>query len=214
MATDADRREPCDGCGRSTPLDELTAVTVPGGTVAVCPDCRSHARSVAKRAGPRCDGCADVVPGGDLADVRLPDGAVVSVCPDCRDAVPDDAASPAGEGTGPDDADPSADGADPADRERCSQCRDPGDLVPATMADGRTERLCPDCLEATRDEGIVASTGMRASRAREVLGVDGTATDEEVRGAFLEAVKTAHPDRPTGSRAAFERVVDAYERLS
>lgn len=194
------RREACEGCGRPTRLGELTVVTLPGGeTVAVCPDCRSHARAAAERAGEQCDGCADVVPAADVEEVRLPDGAVVVLCPDCREAVPDRA----------------ADGRSDDATERCSQCREPSaDVAPVTVADGRTERLCPACLEAAREEGIVASVGMRASRAREVLGVDGDATDEEIRRAFLDEVKTVHPDRPTGSRSEFERVVEAYERLS
>ncbi|MFL5382736.1 MAG: DnaJ C-terminal domain-containing protein [Longimicrobiaceae bacterium] len=48
--------------------------------------------------------------------------------------------------------------------------------------------------------------------AREVLGVSSLSTPEEIRAAFCEAVKRAHPDSG-GDEAAFLQIVAAYERL-
>lgn len=48
--------------------------------------------------------------------------------------------------------------------------------------------------------------------AREVLGVSSAATPAEVRRAFRDAAKRAHPDTG-GDERAFRQVVDAYHRL-
>ena len=48
--------------------------------------------------------------------------------------------------------------------------------------------------------------------AREVLGVSSASTPAEVRHAFREAAKRAHPDTG-GDDGAFHQVVDAYNRL-
>jgi len=48
--------------------------------------------------------------------------------------------------------------------------------------------------------------------AREVLGVSSAATPAEVRKAFREAAKRAHPDQG-GDEGAFRQVMDAYQRL-
>jgi curved DNA-binding protein len=53
---------------------------------------------------------------------------------------------------------------------------------------------------------------MSMKDAREVLGVTSAATPAEVRAAFREAARRAHPD--TGGDAdVFRQVVDAYQRL-
>jgi curved DNA-binding protein len=51
------------------------------------------------------------------------------------------------------------------------------------------------------------------SRARELLGVGPFAAPGEVRSAFREAAKLAHPDRPGGGAERFREVVAAYHRL-
>jgi curved DNA-binding protein len=48
--------------------------------------------------------------------------------------------------------------------------------------------------------------------AREVLGVSSASTPAEVRQAFREAAKRAHPDAG-GDDGAFHQIVDAYRRL-
>lgn len=57
------------------------------------------------------------------------------------------------------------------------------------------------------------ATGMGVKRAREVLGVAPLATQAELRRAFRDAAKTAHPDRKGGSAEAFREVVEAYHLL-
>jgi len=51
------------------------------------------------------------------------------------------------------------------------------------------------------------------SRARELLGVGPFAAPAEVRQAFREAAKAAHPDRPGGGAERFHEVAAAYHRL-
>ena len=53
---------------------------------------------------------------------------------------------------------------------------------------------------------------MTLKDAREVLGVSSASTPAEVRQAFREAAKRAHPDAG-GDERAFRQVVDAYQRL-
>ena len=49
--------------------------------------------------------------------------------------------------------------------------------------------------------------------AREVLGVGPWASPADLRRAFREAAKRAHPDRAGGADAQFHQVVEAYRRL-
>lgn len=53
---------------------------------------------------------------------------------------------------------------------------------------------------------------MSLKHAREVLGVSAAATPAEIRRAFREAAKRAHPDAG-GDEGAFRQVVEAYSRL-
>jgi curved DNA-binding protein len=54
---------------------------------------------------------------------------------------------------------------------------------------------------------------LTARAAREALGVGPLAGPGEIRRAFREAAKRAHPDRPGGSAERFRTVVDAYHLL-
>ena len=54
---------------------------------------------------------------------------------------------------------------------------------------------------------------MSSRRAREVLGVTAQATPAELRRAFREAAKLAHPDRKGGDAGRFREVVEAYHLL-
>jgi curved DNA-binding protein len=58
----------------------------------------------------------------------------------------------------------------------------------------------------------VVVADMSLKMAREVLGVSSLSTPEEVRAAYREAAKRAHPDGG-GDEAAFRQVTQAYERL-
>jgi len=53
---------------------------------------------------------------------------------------------------------------------------------------------------------------MTLKDARELLGVSSASTPAEVRQAFREAAKRAHPDAG-GDEGAFHQIVDAYNRL-
>ncbi|MBR7620941.1 DnaJ domain-containing protein [Phenylobacterium sp. 20VBR1] len=57
------------------------------------------------------------------------------------------------------------------------------------------------------------STTMSAKRAREVLGAGPLAGPAELRRAFREAAKRAHPDRKGGDAERFREVVEAYHIL-
>jgi len=54
---------------------------------------------------------------------------------------------------------------------------------------------------------------MSLRRAREVLNAPPSALPGELRRAFRDAAKLAHPDRPGGSAEAFREVVAAYHLL-
>lgn len=54
---------------------------------------------------------------------------------------------------------------------------------------------------------------MSAKRAREVLGAGPLAGPAELRRAFREAAKRAHPDRKGGDAERFRQVVEAYHIL-
>lgn len=219
MAVADEREEGCDGCERTLPLSELTAVTMPGGdALACCPDCAPYAREVAQQLERRrserrsCDGCRQSLTARALEEVVLPDGTVIECCAQCR------AQAPTGDGS---DHDRSTEGAvESTDlatpRSLCGQCHShfEEELYHVVLADGRTEELCEDCRNRAEREGIVRTVKMRRREAREVLGVSRDASEREIRQAFLRSVKHSHPDRDGGTKAAFQLVKDAYDRLS
>lgn len=216
MGVADERREGCDGCDRAVALTDLTTVSMPDGTrLACCPQCVPHARVAADKLAEldtntdACDGCDDTFKTADLQDVVLTDGTVITVCPTCLAEVP--GRSSVGDGPG------GFASTEIARRKNlCSHCHEwvEAERFHVTVLDGRTEELCPDCKDAAVDEGVVTDVKMRRVEAREILDVDDDAEDEEIRQAFLTQVKHAHPDRDTGSRAAFRLVKDAYDRLS
>jgi len=57
------------------------------------------------------------------------------------------------------------------------------------------------------------ATTMNVKRAREVLGAGPLAGPAELRRAFREAAKRAHPDRKGGDAERFREVVEAYRIL-
>lgn len=227
MAVVEDRREGCDGCDRTVPLDALTTVTMPDGErLACCPQCEPHARSAAEKLAslePQrepCDGCAETFPTSELDERVLTDGTVVSCCATCRAQAPnfgDETASAGGRGTHSDGDSASTTSTEIATRrDLCGQCHEwiEAELFRVTTTDGRTEEMCKTCKERAIDRGIVTDVTMRLAEAREILDVDPGASEAEIRQAFLQQVKHAHPDRKTGSREAFKLVKEAYDRLS
>ena len=226
-----------------SPETSTTVVMPNGERVTCCARCAPHARAAAEsrnRAGERaapldqrrgaCDGCRGTFLEVELEDIVLDDGTVITCCPSCA------AEAPGRSGTDGAKTETAADGAghavreaadteasaaatedetDPGTGNRCSQCSEPvaHELFRVRTVDGRTERFCRSCKESAEETGIVKNVEMRATRAREVLGVDEDATAEEIRSAYHRQVKRAHPDRKSGSRSAFQLVTDAYERL-
>lgn len=229
MAVAGDRHVGCDGCGRTVPLEELTAVTMPDGErVACCPRCEPHAREAARKCSSldqrrdTCDGCTDTYLESRLEDVVLDDGTVVACCPSCAAEAPgradtsrrsDTSNGNLRESSGDDHTVESDDVTD--EKSLCTQCNEwtRAERFRVTTVDGRHERLCPACKETAESDGIVKDVGMRSAEARAVLSVDTDASAEEIRSAFHREVKRAHPDRDSGSASAFQLVTDAYERL-
>ena len=60
---------------------------------------------------------------------------------------------------------------------------------------------------------MVDTSPLSVKAARQVLGVGPLASAGDLRRAFREAAKQAHPDRPGGDEQRFRRVVAAYQRL-
>lgn len=226
MAVASDRRAGCDGCGRSVPIEDLAAVSMPDGDqVVCCPRCEPHAREAARKSASldqrrgTCDGCRTTVLETELEEIVVDDGTVLSCCPSCLAEVPDrktasdESKSRSGRFATSDDARserPSSSG-----ETVCTQCNEwvSGEPFRVTTVDDRTERLCPSCKEAAEEDGIVKDVRMRKTEAREVLGVTEGVTEQHLRQAYRRQIKRAHPDRTSGSRAAFQLVTEAYERL-
>lgn len=57
------------------------------------------------------------------------------------------------------------------------------------------------------------AASLTLSAARALLGVAADADERELRKAYREAAKRAHPDRPTGDAALFRDVLAAYRLL-
>ncbi len=219
MAVADERREGCDGCGRTVALKELTTVTMPDGErMACCPSCEPHAREVADKLAAleesrgTCDGCTTTFPKSELEDVVLTDGTVVTCCPDCLSEVPgtDETTTESAETT------ETAETTEIATRKNlCSQCHEwvTEELYHVTTIDGRTEEMCEDCKYLSEQKGVVNNVKMRRGEAREILRVDADATQQEIRQAFLTHVKHAHPDKKGGSESAFKLIKEAYDRL-
>jgi hypothetical protein len=55
--------------------------------------------------------------------------------------------------------------------------------------------------------------GLTQAEAYDVLGLDPTASDDEVREAYRQQAKTLHPDTEGGSAEEFQELNDAYERI-
>lgn len=56
-------------------------------------------------------------------------------------------------------------------------------------------------------------TRLSQKQARDLLGVSASASAAEIRSAFRQAAKAAHPDRPGGGAERFRAVVEAYHLL-
>lgn len=230
MAVVDDRQVGCDGCGRTVPLEELTAITMPDGDrVACCPRCEPHAREAARKCSSidqrrrTCDGCTDAILASRVEDIVLEDGTVLTCCRSCAAQAPTADSKTASSSSETDETtekvgearSDGCSGSTAEDEGLCTQCNEwvTAERFEITTIDGRDERFCPTCTETAEEKGIVKTISMRKSEARDVLSVGPDASHEEIRAAFHREVKRAHPDRKSGSRSAFQLVTDAYERL-
>jgi hypothetical protein len=84
-------------------------------------------------------------------------------------------------------------------------------------ADGRRRRTGREQhgRAAGRDGGGRPGNAGRIStgKARSILDVGPGASQARIKQAYRSRVKEVHPDRPTGDRAEFKRVTEAYELL-
>ena len=65
--------------------------------------------------------------------------------------------------------------------------------------------------ERARDVRTEADRALRAPY--DVLGIAPSASADEIRAAYVRRSRQTHPDKPSGSAAAFREVKDAYERM-
>ena len=59
-----------------------------------------------------------------------------------------------------------------------------------------------------------SSVSAMRSEALGILGVEEGASAREIRSKFKQLALKAHPDKPGGSTASFQRLVNAYEHLN
>lgn len=138
-------RRGCDGCGRSLPVEDLVAVSLPGDEHAVCcPECREHAESVADddesavaHQHGECEGCGTTLAVEAFETVTLGDGSTVAVCDACREHAESMSRRTGVEGR----------------RGDCSGCGerfDVSDMTAVELDDGTTVACCETCASYAR----------------------------------------------------------------
>ena len=89
-----------------------------------------------------------------------------------------------------------------------------GERFGARRATGRGRTGASGGRRRAGRTGVQGNAGPTPAEAYRVLGLDADATDEDVRRAYRERVKSVHPDREGGDEAEFKRVTEAYEVLT
>ncbi|MFC6953454.1 J domain-containing protein [Halorubellus litoreus] len=212
-------RRGCDGCGRSLPVEELVAVSLPGDEHAVCcPDCREHAESVvddeptavARQRG-ECEGCGTTRPVDEFETVNVTDGETVAVCEDCREHAESMSRRTSVDGH----------------RGSCSGCGerfDVNDMTAVELDDGTTVACCEECASyaraaarTTRDDAafddVTDATGADAGPAGDGAGDGGSVDEVDDHGSVddAEGDECAEDDRSKHGHAA---AVDADDDRS
>jgi len=193
-------RGECSGCGDEFDVSEMAIVALDDGeTVACCEECAEYARAAAQTTD------AETAYDRATGDDHGPSPNEVADGGDARTAHGDAAGAHADEET-----------ALAAEASVCDQCGDWVDveLFEVVTVHDRVEEFCPPCKDRARREGAVTEVRLRRAEAYDVLGLSPGADDSTVRDAYLSRIKTVHPDRDAGSKAAFRRVQRAYERLT
>lgn len=220
----------CEGCGQSVTAADLSRTELPDGTdMILCQDCRDDVADGEEPGdeGGSADASADPstgtstdesagATGAETTAETAADGATTASA--TESATGSVAGGSTASGTTANVGEAVADGATgkPATTQNaCDQCGSlfSIELYQVTTVDGRTEQFCPDCKDDGIDSGIVRDVELRRAQAYEALGLAGSASDDEIRQAYLEQVKEVHPDRADGSRSEFMLIQQAYERL-
>lgn len=84
----------------------------------------------------------------------------------------------------------------------------------ATTSGARTNGTNRSTRTNRTNRAPSARSGPSRAEAYRTLGVDTTATADEVKRAYRSKVKEVHPDTENGSEEAFKRVNRAYETLT
>jgi hypothetical protein len=74
-------------------------------------------------------------------------------------------------------------------------------------------RAAYEAYEQSRARATATEADRPPRAAHEVLGIASNASAEQIRAAFKRRSRQTHPDKPTGSAAAFREVSEAYERM-
>lgn len=91
----------------------------------------------------------------------------------------------------------------------------PGGFGAGPRGSGRFSRdRARQTRENRRRAGATADNDLSAAEARRVLDVEPTADETDLKAAYRQKVKTAHPDAPEGDEETFKRVERAYDALS
>ena len=109
-----------------------------------------------------------------------------------------------------------------ADRERSTGGFDPGGFGPGGFgarraADGRDPRERARRTRRNRRRARASATGeptLSTPDARRILGVDDTASEDDIKAAYRRKAKEHHPDTDSGDAERFKKVRRAYEALS
>lgn len=191
-------RRGCDGCGRTLPVEELTAVTLAGEQAVCCPECREHAESVETEAGRRrgtCSGCGETYPVEAFEAVELPDGSTVACCPDCIEHAESVSRRTSVDGH----------------RGECSGCGDDFDVSEMDVVeldDGETVACCGECAEYARAAARTTEDETAYDRAAGRARGEDAANDDETPG---DGASSADGDAASAGPHADEETALAAE---
>ncbi|GAB3679454.1 hypothetical protein GCM10028857_00850 [Salinarchaeum chitinilyticum] len=223
----------CEGCGEGVTAATLARTELPDGTeMILCPECQDAVSAGERPAGATSTtdeeekedastarrGSEPDASSGNATGTTAAGSPTDGPTPEEPTASTSDANCATATGTASNAGEAVTDGATgkPATtNDTCDQCGGlfSIELYQVVTVDGRTEQFCPDCKDDGLENGIVRDVELRRAQAYEVLGLEWSASSDDVRQSYLEQVKEVHPDRADGSRSEFMLVQQAYERL-